>query len=119
YIISQRQFYLRCNRQKLDHEYITYYFKSPIGQHQLLSNVNQTGVPSLAQPGSYLKQLVVKLPALNDQKAIAAVLSSLDDKIELLHRQNKTLESMAATLFRKWFVEEAQEDWEEITLGDV
>jgi type I restriction enzyme S subunit len=40
------------------------------------------------------------------------VLSSLDDKIDLLHRQNKTLEQMAETLFRQWFVEEAGEDWE-------
>ena len=47
-----------------------------------------------------------------EQKAIAAVLSSLDDKIDLLHRQNHTLEAMAETLFRQWFIEEAQEDWE-------
>jgi len=54
-----------------------------------------------------------------EQKAIASVLSSLDDKIDLLHRQNKTLEAMAETLFRQWFVEEAQEDWEEGVLHDV
>ena len=53
------------------------------------------------------------------QKAIASVLSSLDDKIDLLHRQNTTLERMAETLFRQWFVEEAHEDWEEKPLGDV
>ncbi|GAB1232612.1 hypothetical protein UT4_10780 [Ferrigenium sp. UT4] len=53
-------------------------------------------------------------PLLPEQKAIAAVLSSLDDKIDLLHRQNKTLEAMAASLFRQWFVEEALEDWEEV-----
>jgi len=47
-----------------------------------------------------------------EQRAIASVLSSLDDKIDLLHRQNKTLEAMAETLFRQWFVEEAKEDWE-------
>ncbi len=54
-----------------------------------------------------------------EQKAIASVLSSLDDKIDLLHRQNTTLERMAETLFRQWFVEEAQEDWEEVSLEDV
>ena len=54
-----------------------------------------------------------------EQKAIASVLSSLDDKIDLLHRQNTTLERMAETLFRQWFVEEAQEDWEEGALGEV
>jgi len=54
-----------------------------------------------------------------EQKAIAEVLSSLDDKIDLLHRQNKTLEQMAETLFRQWFVEEAGEDWEEKPLSSV
>jgi len=52
-----------------------------------------------------------------EQKAIASVLSSLDDKIDLLHRQNKTIEAMAETLFRQWFVEEAQGDWEWVELG--
>ena len=46
------------------------------------------------------------------------MLSSLDDKIDLLHRQNKTLEDMAQTLFRQWFVEEADEGWEKVKLGD-
>jgi type I restriction enzyme S subunit len=41
----------------------------------------------------------------NEQRAIASVLSSLDAKIDFLHRQNKTLEAMAETLFRQWFVE--------------
>lgn len=45
-------------------------------------------------------------PPLPEQKAIASVLSSLDDKIDLLHRQNKTLEAMAETLFRQWFIED-------------
>lgn len=57
-------------------------------------------------------------PSLAEQKAIASVLSSLDDKIDLLHRQNKTLESMAETLFRQWFAEEAQDDWVHGTLKD-
>ncbi|NIC26319.1 restriction endonuclease subunit S [Serratia plymuthica] len=55
----------------------------------------------------------------NEQKSIASVLSSLDDKIDLLHRQNKTLESMAETLFRQWFIEEAQEDWEDCNITDL
>jgi len=53
------------------------------------------------------------------QTAIAEVLSSLDDKIDLLHRQNKTLEQLAETLFRQWFVEEAEESWEVGTIDDV
>lgn len=52
-----------------------------------------------------LKSLKLLLPSLSEQKSIASILSSLDDKIDLLHRQNKTLEAMAETLFRQWFVE--------------
>ncbi|MBX7059624.1 MAG: restriction endonuclease subunit S [Leptospirales bacterium] len=56
-----------------------------------------------------LSEIPILLPPLPEQKAIASVLSSLDDKIDLLHRQNKTLEAMAETLFRQWFVEEADD----------
>lgn len=54
---------------------------------------------------SDIENLPILLPPLPEQRAIASVLSSLDDKIDLLHRENKTLESMAETLFRQWFVE--------------
>jgi len=83
---------------------------------------NGTGTTFAEISGSVIKLLDILLPPLPEQKAIAEVLSSLDDKIDLLHRQNKTLEQMAETLFRQWFVEEAGEDWEEKPLnyfGDV
>ncbi|NUM72000.1 MAG: restriction endonuclease subunit S, partial [Ignavibacteriaceae bacterium] len=67
---------------------------------------------------STLKELKFKLPPLEEQKEIAEILSSLDDKIDLLHRQNKTLEEMAQTLFRQWFIEEAQDHWDEGNLED-
>ncbi|MEZ4919431.1 MAG: restriction endonuclease subunit S [Saprospiraceae bacterium] len=56
-----------------------------------------------------VKEHVFDAPELEEQRAIASVLSSLDDKIDLLHRQNQTLEQMAETLFRQWFVEEESE----------
>ena len=52
-------------------------------------------------------------PPLPTQRRIASILSSLDDKIDLLHRENATLEQMAETMFRQWFVVEAKEEWEE------
>jgi type I restriction enzyme S subunit len=52
--------------------------------------------------------ITVSLPPLPEQKSIASILNSPDDKIDLLHRQNKTLETLAETLFRQWFVEEAE-----------
>ena len=68
---------------------------------------------------STFENLEIIIPeSLDEQRAIAQILSSLDDKIDLLHRQNKTLEQMAETLFRKWFIEDAKEDWEEGVLSD-
>ena len=64
-------------------------------------------------------EIDVSLPPLPEQTAIASILSSLDDKIDLLHRQNATLEKMAETLFRQWFVEEAKEEWEIKQLKEV
>ena len=58
-----------------------------------------------------LNQKSISLPPLPEQKAIAEVLSSLDDKIDLLHKQNQTLEDLAQTLFREWFVEKADDRW--------
>lgn len=67
-----------------------------------------------------LRSIDVEIPTyIPEQRAIAGVLSSLDDKIDLLHRQNKTLEAMAEALFRQWFVEEADAGWEEGKLGDL
>lgn len=66
-----------------------------------------------------IENLDILLPPLPEQRAIAAVLSSLDDKVDLLHRQNKTLEVLAETLFRQWFVEEAEEGWEDKSLLDL
>lgn len=75
-----------------------------------------------AQPGANAKQLgsfELLLPPLPEQRAIVSVLSSLDDKIDLLQHQNETLEKMAETLFRKWLVEDARKEWEEIPLSQA
>lgn len=75
-----------------------------------------SAVPSLNR--NHIHELPVSIPDLPTQHRIASILSSLDDKIDLLHRENKTLEAMAETLFRQWFIEEAKEDWKEGKLGD-
>ncbi|MCC2591619.1 restriction endonuclease subunit S [Chryseobacterium sp. MFBS3-17] len=62
-----------------------------------------SAVPSLTVP--VINEIEIQLPPLPEQKAIASVLSSLDDKIDLLHQQNQTLEALAETLFRQWFIE--------------
>jgi len=81
------------------------------------SNMNVgSAVPSMTIP--ILNDIDIYVPSIPEQTAIASILSSLDDKIDLLHRQNATLEKMAETLFRHWFVEEAKEEWGTGKLGD-
>lgn len=74
--------------------------------------------------GSLIKSIEINLPPLPEQKAIAKVLTAFDDKIELLQAQNKTLETMAQTIFKEWFGkyqigDELPEGWREYELGDV
>ncbi|WP_295911637.1 restriction endonuclease subunit S [uncultured Bartonella sp.] len=104
YIISQRQFYLRCNERALP-EYVAYYFKSQKGKFSLLANSSQVGVPSIAQPVSYLKSIKIPLPEKKVQLAIVNILCSFDDKIELNRKMNETLEEMAQAVFQDWFVD--------------
>ena len=105
YVISQRQFYMRCDHSKALPEFVTLYFRSPEGQHKLLANASQVGVPSIAQPVTYLRTIEIPLPPLSEQRAIAHVLGTLDDKIELNRRMNETLEAMPRALFKAWFVD--------------
>ncbi len=83
-----------------------------------LKHIGEGSVQDNINLGTF-EDIEFPFPSLTEQKAIASVLSSLDDKIDLLHRQNKTLEAMAETLFRQWFIEEAKEDWEYVELGSV
>jgi len=99
----------------IDNIFLFYLLKNNI--EYLKSQATGTTFGELA--GSVLKSLVFLFPPLPEQRAIASVLSSLDDKIDLLHRENKTLEAMAETLFRQWFVEEAKDEWEEVPLSEV
>jgi len=70
-------------------------------------------------PKNCFDNLYLRLPDYKEQKSIANILSDLDNKISLLQRQNKTLEQLAETVFRQWFVEEAKEDWEKKLVSDV
>jgi len=99
---------------KADYRFVYY---SLVDSYSELENL-ASGAAQQNLNVSLISNYEIPLPPLPEQKAIAAVLSSLDDKIDLLHRQNKTLEAMAETLFRQWFIEEAQEDWEFGKLGD-
>ncbi len=98
-------------------EFVYYLAISPIIRNTAIKSMTGSSGRQRVQT-DVVKEHLFYAPPLPEQKAIAEVLSSLDDKIDLLHRQNKTLEQMAETLFRQWFVEEAKEDWEEVRIGD-
>ncbi|MCT7433743.1 restriction endonuclease subunit S [Aliarcobacter cryaerophilus] len=87
------------NFEILNNEFLYYWLKSNTDYLQQLG----TGTTFAEISGSVVKNINISLPPLEEQKAIAEVLSSLDDKIDLLHRQNQILESIAQTLFRQWF----------------
>ena len=104
---------VRIISELLDPKFCAYYLSMDEIKAWVTSNAVGTTMPNLNS--SILKKLPLVLPPLPEQQAIASVLSALDDKIDLLQRQNHTLEQMAATLFRQWFIEEAKDDWENTT----
>lgn len=108
---------VRFTSNELFPKFCAYYLSTEDIKGWVSGNAVGTTMPNLNS--SILKRAPLTLPPLSEQKAIAAVLSSLDDKIDLLHHQNQTLEAIAATLFRQWFVEEAQEDWKEVPMGTL
>lgn len=98
YIVSQSQLLIRPNKSKLSSEFLSYYLRSHAGQFELLSFANQTGVPAIAQPSASIRRLKVSVPPLREQKAIAAVLGALDDKIAANTRLIKTIDELATAL---------------------
>ena len=98
YVISQSQFRVRCNDKVLP-EYLVYYFHTPIGQHKLLSNASQVGVPALARPSSTFQQIEVVLPELSIQKRVVEIISTIQKKIVNNQELNDNLQQQAAALF--------------------
>ena len=70
YVVSQSGMKLSVNKKYLDNNYLFYFFKSNIGQHELLQNESQVGVPSISSPLTSLKSVTILLPPLPEQRAI-------------------------------------------------
>lgn len=101
-----------------DLDFIYYLFKNDDVRFNLANQSSGSANQANISKGDILG-LILSIPLPNEQIAIASVLKSLDNKIDLLLRQNITLEKMAETLFRQWFVEEAKEEWENCLLEDL
>lgn len=105
---------LIIDEDKANSQFVYYYIQS--SYEELLNLACGAAQQNLSV--GVIGDFPIYLPPLDEQKRIASILCSLDDKIDLLNRENATLEAMAETLFRQWFIEEAKEDWEEGKLGD-
>jgi len=101
----------------VDKDYIRYILTDRQFQNYIDTFAHGTTIKNVSL--KTIREYSFLLPPFPEQKAIVGVLSSLDDKIDLLHRQNKTLEAMAEALFRQWFVEEADETWEFRKLDEI
>lgn len=103
---------LIIDKDKANSQFVYYYIQS--SYEELLNLACGAAQQNLSV--GVIGDFPIFLPPLYEQKRIASILSSLDDKIDLLNRENATLEAMAETLFRQWFIEEAKEDWEDGTI---
>jgi type I restriction enzyme, S subunit len=103
--------------EQVSTQFVQYFLMSSIGKGRLFKKTG--GSVQQVINLNALRTLEITLPSLPEQRAIADVLSALDDKIDLLHHQNETLEALAQTLFRQWFVDEAEDNWEEKALDEI
>jgi type I restriction enzyme S subunit len=94
YVISQRQFYMRCDLSQVTPAFIALYFNSPEGQHKLLANTSSSGVPSIARPVTYLRSIQIPLP----QRAVMDAFDRIVSVVVLRLRQNKVSNGTLATL---------------------
>lgn len=122
YVISQSQFRVKCNKKVLP-EYFVYYFHTPIGQHKLLSNASQVGVPALARPSSTFQKIEIEIPDLETQRKVVKLIGSLQTRIKTNAEINDNLQQQAELLYHKRF-ETVNRDklpvgWRIVRLGDV
>ena len=101
--VGQRLFCIRTNKSKVHGRFLFYALQGGLVRHDLEARASGTTVQGIRQ--SELQHVEIPYPPLPEQKAIAHILGTLDDKIELNRRMNATLEGMAQALFKSWFVD--------------
>jgi type I restriction enzyme, S subunit len=106
FVLSQNLMKVTVDPRRADPRFVFYFYRSSPGQHEIMCRVNPTGVPCISKPLTSLRQFGIRLPSdVDEQRAIAHILGTLDDKIELNRRMHETLEAMARALFKSWFVD--------------
>lgn len=102
YVISQSQFRVKCNEKVLP-EYLVYYFHTAIGQHKLLSNASQVGVPALARASTTFQKIEVEIPDIKTQQKVVSVLNAIEAKINVNHSINENLAVLLQTVYQERF----------------
>ena len=103
WLFSGRCLRVRPDPNKIDPGYLSYFFGWASFQEHIRAIAVGATMPSLNT--QILSDVIVPYPSLPEQRAIAYILGTLDDKIELNRRMNETLEEMARALFKSWFVD--------------
>lgn len=105
YFLSTSCMKITLEKRSSEPKFYYYFFRSTIGRAEIMRFSSQVGTPGIGQPLSSLKQFRVPFPPLPEQRVIAHILGTLDDKIEVNRRMSVTLEAMARALFKAWFVD--------------
>ena len=101
--LAQRLITLRGKSGFLDNTFLKFLMQSDLIQNQLRARSTGTTVIGIKQ--KELRKIILLIPPFPEQQVIAHILGSLDDKIELNRKINKTLEAMARTIFKSWFID--------------
>ena len=124
YIVQDEVFYFKdgnltwfYNFEGIDSHYLYYWFLSPIGKMNIDSKA--IGSTQKALTIETLSKFEISLPSLEEQRRIAGILGAIDDKIENNRRINTNLELQAQALYKQWFVDNRNDDWEEKQLGEI
>lgn len=123
YLCSQRQFRVSFDSSMVYVPYLVFYFHTFEGQNKILSFANQTGVPALSQPLKNFKKIRLCLPSLQEQRRIASIVETINDKIENNIKINDNLLAQAQTLYKQFFPYGVQDDlpdgWRIGTVGEI
>ncbi len=103
YVLGQRVFGLRPNRELINPKYLAAWLASSEGQRQLIARASGSTVQGIRQ--SELLKLEIDLPSAEEQARIANIRFSIADKVNLNRRINQTLEAIAQAIFKSWFVD--------------
>ena len=119
YLCSQRQFRVSFDSSMVYVPYLVFYFHTFEGQNKILSFANQTGVPALSQPLKNFKKIRLCLPSLQEQRRIASIVETINDKIANNIKINDNLQQQAQAIYSSMFIDNPDPAWSHGHLSDL